>query len=189
MRRISISQAFEQWRELAADIPKDDTAMLAESWNDYTDSLCEDGALCGLQYHYCPAFDDDMPDDDRGFILGELGLTMRVARTEATREGWDAGASHWRVTLRRNGASLATNYSMGSAYVGEPDLRDVFYSLLLDAEAGAQSFEDFCSDFAYDTDSRKAEKMWRACKATAVRLARLFSPDELSDLRELFEDY
>lgn len=56
MQRISLSQAFAQWQELAADIPQDDAPMLAESWNDYTDSLCKDGALCDLQYHYAPVY-------------------------------------------------------------------------------------------------------------------------------------
>lgn len=144
MQRISLSQAFAQWQELAADLPQDDAPMLAESWNDYTDSLCKDGALCDLQYHYAPAYDEEMPgdgsrfdplSDDREFILDALGVTMR------------------------------------------------------DAECGAQSFEDFCADMGYDTDSRSAEKTWRACKVTAVGLARLFSDGMLRDLRELFEDF
>ena len=58
-----------------------------------------------------------------------------------------------------------------------------------DAEAGAQSFEDFCADLGYDTDSRKAEKTWQACKVTAVGLSQLFSDGMLRDLRELFEDF
>ena len=197
MQRISLSQAFAQWQELAADIPQDDAPMLAESWNDYTDSLCKDGALCDLQYHYAPAYDEEMPgegsrfdplSDDREFILDALGVTMRATRKDGPREGWGASASHWRVTLRRDRASMTTDYSMGSAHVGEPELCDVLNCLLSDAEAGAQSFDDFCDEFGYGTDSRKAEKTWRACKVTAVGLARLFSASELSDLRELFED-
>lgn len=198
MSYISLSQAFAQWQELAADIPQDDVPMLAESWNDYTDSLCKDGELCALQYHYAPAYDEDMPgdgsqfdelSDDREFILSELGLTMRATRKEGTREGWDASASHWRITLRRDRASMTTDYSMGTAYTGSPELADVLNCLMRDAECGAQSFEDFCAALGYDTDSRSAEKTWRACKATARNLARLFNNDMLRDLRELFEDF
>lgn len=197
MQRISLSQAFAQWQELAADIPKDDAPALAESWNGYTDSLCKDGALCDLQYHYAPAFDEEMPgdgsrfdplSDDREFILDAMGVTMRATRKDGPREGRDASASHWRVTLRRDRASLTTDYSMGAAHVGEPELCDVLNCLMRDAECGAQSFEDFCADLGYDTDSRSAEKTWRACKVTAVGLARLFSDGMLRDLRELFED-
>lgn len=198
MQRISLSQAFAQWQELAADIPKDDAPALAESWNDYTDSLCKDGALCDLQYHYAPAFDEEMPgdgsrfdplSDDREFILDALGVTMRATRKDGPREGWDASASHWRVTLRRDRASMTTDYSMGAAHTGSPELADVLNCLMRDAECGAQSFEDFCADLGYDTDSRSAEKTWRACKVTAVGLARLFSDGMLRDLRELFEDF
>lgn len=167
MSYISLSQAFAQWQELATDIPKDDAPMLAESWNDYTDSLGKDGELCALQYHYAPAFDEDMPgdgsrfdplSDDREFILGELGLTMRATRKDGTREGWDANASHWRITLRRDRASMTVEYSMGAALTTSPTLSDVLNCLMLDAELGTQSFEDFCADLGYDTDSRSAEK-------------------------------
>jgi hypothetical protein len=122
MQRISLSQAFAQWQELAADIPQDDAPMLAESWNDYTDSLCKDGALCDLQYHYAPAYDEEMPgdgsrfdplSDDREFILDALGVTMRATRKDGPREGWDASASHWRVTLARHAAPRPREHDNG----------------------------------------------------------------------------
>lgn len=195
---ISLSQAFAQWQELAAGIPKDDGPMLAESWNDYTDSLCKDGELTALQYHYAPAYDDSMPGDgtrfdpladDREFILDVMGVTMKSTRTDSrdNADEWDRYASHWQITMRRNGKRMVTTYSMGGAHVGEPELPGVLNCLLSDAEAGAESFDDFCANFGYDTDSRKAERTHKACKRTAASLARLFSSSELADLRELFE--
>lgn len=199
MIRISLSQAFTQWQELAADIPKDDIPMLSESWNNYTESLYKGGELCALQYHYCPAFDDAMPGeglrfdplaDDREFILSAEGLRMRCMRVDSRPGGdsWEADASHWRVTLMRHRESICVFYSMGSAHTSEPDIRDVFYSLLIDSDSGGESFGDWCANYGYDTDSRKAEKTHRACKRIAAGLARLFSESELRDLRELFED-
>lgn len=199
---ISLAQAFENWNSeikpaIVAQYGADDAPALSESWNDYTDSLCKDGELCALQYHHAPAYDDAMPEEgarwdelagDRAFILDALGVTMRATRKDMTREGWDAGASHWRVTLRRGRASLSTLYSMGSAHTAAPDVCDVLACLLRDAECGAQSFADFCADLGYSEDSRSAEKMWKSCKVTAVGLARLFDSGELADLRELFAD-
>lgn len=199
MQRISLSQAFAQWQELAADVPKDDAPALAESWNDYTDSLCKDGALCDLQYHYCPAFDDEMPgdgsqfdplSDDREFILDAMGVTLRATRKPAMRrEGWDASASHWSVSIHRDGKAAQWTYSMGSAHTGSPELCDVLNSVMRDADAyeNAQDVLDFAQEFGYG-EAKAARAAYKACKESGEKLARLFSASELSDLRELFED-
>lgn len=47
------------------------------------------------------------------------------------------------------------------------------------------SFEDFCSNVGYDTDSRKAEKIYNAVKAEFVALQTLYNDEELEILREI----
>lgn len=77
MRHISIAAAFEQWAEVFKPaIPAGDGPAHAESWNDFTDSLCKDGSFNNLQYHHCPAWDDEMPDDDAEFLLDRLGVSL-----------------------------------------------------------------------------------------------------------------
>lgn len=53
-----------------------------------------------------------------------------------------------------------------------PSAADVLASLCSDAMSVAcgQSFEEFCGEFGYDTDSRKAETTYRTCQETALRL-------------------
>ena len=70
-----------------------------------------------------------------------------------------------------------------------PSTCDVLHSLLMDATAFEQTFEDWCSDFGYDTDSRKAEQTYQACVAEGRALASAFTPAELATLRESFQDY
>lgn len=53
-----------------------------------------------------------------------------------------------------------------------PSLLEVCYCLGLDAQSGAESFEDFCASLGYDTDSRKARKMWKSCRKIAFKLGR-----------------
>lgn len=126
---ISLSQAFHQWQELAADIPRDDGPMLAESWNDYTDSLCKDGELCALQYHYAPAYDEDMPGegsrfdplaDDRAFILERMGVGLVAAFvpfSQSRNKGEKQPSLNWRVTLRYgNRDVIETDYMQGCAH-------------------------------------------------------------------------
>lgn len=58
-----------------------------------------------------------------------------------------------------------------------PDPEDVLASLLLDALAGTNTFEEFCSDFGYDEDSRKAEKIWHQCQISLGAMHRAFGAD------------
>lgn len=68
-----------------------------------------------------------------------------------------------------------------------PTLDDVLYCLPMDAGAGHVSFADWCSDFGYDTDSRKALSIYEACQKNADKV-RKFIPD-LEKAREAFQDY
>jgi hypothetical protein len=82
--------------------------------------------------------------------------------------------AHWRVTLRRPGNHKMTVYfSMGSGHHGKaPEAADVLDCLASDAAGieNAQSFEDWCGEYGYDTDSRKAFRTFNVCKREAERL-------------------
>ena len=47
------------------------------------------------------------------------------------------------------------------------------------------TFEDFCSESCYDTDSKKAEKIYNAVKDEWMNVQALFSDDELEILQEI----
>jgi len=47
------------------------------------------------------------------------------------------------------------------------------------------SFEDFCSEYGYDTDSRRAEKTYNAVVDEYNNLSRLFSDEELKEMQEI----
>lgn len=127
-------------------------------------------------------------------------------------------AAHFEVTLVIKGRTWVTEYSMGGGHfkrcrtlageikptkdvraeridhpivaAGEgPTLADVFYSLMSDGDSGNETFEDFCLNCGYDTDSRTAEAMWRECVNTSIKLRGSFSANELETLREAFQDY
>jgi hypothetical protein len=108
-------------------------------------------------------------------LLPTLTSTQVDAPTDAS--DWDASASHWRCTLTYQGRRMSVQYHMGSAHKGKPDLLSVLGSLFLDASSGDVDFSDFCSEFGYDADSRKAEKTWKACASMHVRLHKLLGQD------------
>lgn len=71
-----------------------------------------------------------------------------------------------------------------------PDLCDVLYSLALDADAiDYEGFEDWCANTGDDPDSRSAEKIYKACLETALKLRAGFGEAGLTQLREACQDY
>jgi hypothetical protein len=67
------------------------------------------------------------------------------------------GSRHWRCTLRCQRRRLTIYFSQGPAIEREPTVEDVLDCLASDAGC-ASTFEDWCADFGYDSDSRKAEQ-------------------------------
>jgi len=47
------------------------------------------------------------------------------------------------------------------------------------------TFEEFCSDFGYDTDSRRAEDTWRAVTEEWIKAKRFFTAKELEAAQEI----
>jgi len=71
-----------------------------------------------------------------------------------------------------------------------PLLRDVLHALLMDLSAlDSPTFEEWAADAGYDTDSRKAEAIYRECVALALKLRAMLGDVALAQLREAFQDY
>lgn len=71
-----------------------------------------------------------------------------------------------------------------------PDACDVLYSLASDSFVlDAGGFESWASDVGFDTDSRKAESMYRACLDIALKLRAALGESGLTRLREACADY
>lgn len=81
--------------------------------------------------------------------------------------GW--ARQQWNVTLRHGRRRMSFPYYGGGA-ASDPTASDVLESLSLDAYALSVSFDEWCADFGYDTDSRSALATYRAC----VRLGKRF---------------
>lgn len=48
-----------------------------------------------------------------------------------------------------------------------------------------ETFSEFCADYGYSEDSRKAYALWKRCNAFAKRLRRFFTTDEINALQEI----
>lgn len=116
------------------------------------------------------------------------------------------------VTISREGkkpytfdfwSSINDTYKSEVAFIAEdPNMRKVDmvrvkksaikpseYGILacLSSNVGAHdwTFQEFCDSFGYDSDSRRAEKVYNAVCDQSRALARLFSEEELDKLSEI----
>lgn len=58
-------------------------------------------------------------------------------------------------------------------FIKIPKARDVLYSLASDASLARESFEDFCLDLGYDTDSRKVLELYLECQESGHKLRKM----------------
>ena len=83
---------------------------------------------------------------------------------------------HWRCAFKMGRRSMTVYFSMGMGHNGKkPTADEVLACLASDARGVDTSFEDWCGDYGYDTDSRKAERTFKACKRSAKKLKQFFA--------------
>lgn len=65
--------------------------------------------------------------------------------------------------LKRGRVRHTFDFYTGMGWAKDPTVDDVMESVRLDCQSGELDFQDFCDEFGYDSDSRSAEKIHRAC--------------------------
>lgn len=100
-----------------------------------------------------------------------------AAQSFDTMDDWQKSAHNYRVTLRYGGRQMSLDYFMGSAHTDEPDAEGVLECLLSDASGADESFESWCADYGYDSDSRKAERTYKLIQSQTAKLRRLLGDE------------
>jgi hypothetical protein len=85
----------------------------------------------------------------------------------------------YKVTLKFGRRRLTVPFFQG--YMADPTAASVLYCLCTDARAPEVTFEEFCGEFGYDVDSRKAEKIYLEGVAMSVKVKR-FLGDSFDDV-------
>ncbi len=116
----------------------------------------------------------------------------------------DWGHFAWVCEFTRIGKpdTVQFNYKMGLGHIVRskrpeyipdkpkaPSAADLLYSVLLDASYSAITFEDFCNNLGYDTDSRKALETYLLCQENGKKLGEIFTNAEEAELNSLLEDF
>ena len=119
----------------------------------------------------------------------KLEMHTRAIKRNPHMTGSDAMPRNFECTIEklvRHGSveEIVTYFSQGSAYTKPPTLADVLDCLASDASGveNAKSFEDWASEYGYDTDSRKAEKTYRIIEKQAQELKSFLGADAYDTL-------
>lgn len=88
------------------------------------------------------------------------GKVVRVGLATDTEDGRNWPHTLWSVVFD----GVAFPYKTGTGIKTAPTCAEVLASACRDAIGGNQSFADFCSDYGYDEDSRKAEAVYFPCQ-------------------------
>jgi len=102
-----------------------------------------------------------------------LSVTYGAKLDHDRQSDWQRQANGYRCTLRYQGRRYSFDFWQGVGIASDPTAQVCLECLLSDAQAGEQSFEEFCGEFGYDPDSRKAEATWKAWRKTAAGMRRL----------------
>jgi uncharacterized protein YodC (DUF2158 family) len=127
----------------------------------------------GAGMGHCPAYKASVK---------ELGNQNSIMRDEAVR--WECEHGKKYKLLHSVGMELHSGKTI------LPELADVLHSLASDADViDSGTFEEWAGNLGYDTDSRKAEGIYRACLDIALKLRNALGEDGLAKLREAVQDY
>ena len=130
------------------------------------------------------------------FNFDVLPITVTYAGDFSHQTKWPHDA--WNVCIKsKDGDDWHTTYKTGLGHRKgkyppqpvKPDNKSIMYSLLLDADAGNENFDDWCFNYGFDNDSIKALNMYKECLAIYANLHKTFNHAQLTDMREALQDY
>lgn len=93
----------------------------------------------------------------------------------------------FRCTFRRGGRAFSVRFGQSiNDSTGCGDKKPTAYSVLACiTKSDPGTLEDFCGEFGYDPDSRKAEKIWRATCEEWERVSAFFTVEEVAQIQEI----
>ena len=95
--------------------------------------------------------------------------------------------NHWQVKLGKlthPNDEMIVHFSMGLAHKKPPSTVDVLDCLASDAASieNASGFEDWASEFGYDTDSRRAQRTFEVCSEQSDALRKFLGHEAYKTL-------
>ncbi len=106
-----------------------------------------------------------------------ITVTYGASLAYAKQDDWQRKSNGYRVRLTFQRRSMSLDFWQGSAVTSDPTAEGVLECLLSDASGADESFEDWCAELGYDSDSRKAEAIYKAVKRQTEKLRRFLGAE------------
>ena len=125
------------------------------------------------------------------FIAGnKISITSKRVDRNPHMDAGSTTMDNWKCTLIYGAMSgrkarMTVHFSKGFGHHGqEPTVAEVLDCLASDASGvdGCRDFADWCNEYGYEVDSRKAEKTWQACRHQTTRLENFLGQDLYGEL-------
>lgn len=114
-------------------------------------------------------------------FIERTGITIEASLVDFNpnieeRDEWNKGARHFLCTLFYKDRTMEFHYTYGRLNFNNPEdeLEETLCNLSRDCYATIVNFEEWATEFGYDTDSRKAERTYLACHKIAQNFRELF---------------
>ena len=92
----------------------------------------------------------------------------------------------WRLSIKRGNKGFSVHFGNSEADSDHGNTPPTAYDLLAClTKYDPGTFTEFCREFGYDEDSRRAEKTYRAEKREWAKVSRFFTAGELEELRDI----
>lgn len=132
------------------------------------------------------------------FSFGNVVMSSRLVDGDYQFNGDDSRFNHHyrfqvRIQFNENVRyfSYWTSYNdwrNGKEELDESDYKNALNCIFLDSYAAQNTFEDFCSEFGYSTDSIKALGTYKDCKYNSKKMESLFSGLDLLSVQNELEE-
>ena len=133
---------------------------------------------------------NDIEKSIEDYVVNTCGLTYSVHYTGTHNQGnWDCDG--WSFIIKGQTFDYFTGlgHRDKSAKPQIPPIAGVLYSLILDDSACNESFAAWCNSLGYDTDSRKALKIYEQCQQGFDKLCKVFTTAQIEHITGLLENY
>lgn len=101
----------------------------------------------------------------------KFGITISSEYADENPVDTSWRANHYKCVLKCEKRQMTIFFSKGFGLSGEPTAEEILNCVAMDYSE--EDFEDWCGEYGYDTDSRKAEKVYKACKKQTKDAKRL----------------
>lgn len=120
-------------------------------------------------------------------ILNNIKLTYKHDVIK-NKDNWKYNS--YKCKIQYNKQFYSFNYHIGMALdTNQFTIKDIMFALLSDANFGKDTFESFCNEIGYNTDSINALSIYKQCIKTSKKLDSMFNEAELRELNILLSDY